>query len=191
MEALVVRLLPLRKQLFWFRYGGSTLLVGLAVLLRMSLHANLRGYSFYLFLPSVFFSAFLFGRGAAYWAILLSTLLSVGLFTEPYYSLVVRDDDVIPLALFLATCVGITEVTEALRRVLDRTTRAEQENALLLQELEHRTKNDLQMVAPCSGCRRTAMPTQPCKPPSGVRSVGFRSSPRRTIVSNGGIQLPW
>lgn len=151
MEALVVRLLPLRKQLFWFRYSGSTLLVGLAILLRMSLHANLRGYSFYLFLPSVFLSAFLFGRGAAYWAIFLSTLLSVGLFTEPYYSLVIRDDDVIPLALFLATCVGITEVTEALRRVLDRTTRAEQENALLLQELEHRTKNDLQMVASVLG----------------------------------------
>ena len=78
-------------------------------------------------------------------------LLSVGLFTEPYYSLVVREDDVIPLALFLATCVGITEVTEALRRVLDRTTRAEQENSLLLQELEHRTKNDLQMVASVLG----------------------------------------
>jgi len=58
METLVVRLLPLRKQLFWFRYSGSTLLVGLVLLLRMSLHANLHGYSFYLFLPSVFLSAF-------------------------------------------------------------------------------------------------------------------------------------
>ena len=29
METLVVRLLPLRKQLLWFRYSGSTLLVGL------------------------------------------------------------------------------------------------------------------------------------------------------------------
>ncbi len=151
MEELVVRLLPLRRLPFWLRYSGSTLLVGTATLLRMGLHGSLHDYSFYLFLPAVFLSAFGFGRGAAYWAIGLSLVLSVGLFTEPYYSLVVRHDDVIPLVLFLATCVGITEVTEALRRVLDRTARAEQENGLLLQELEHRTKNDLQMVASVLG----------------------------------------
>ena len=151
MEGFVLRLLPLRGQPPWLRYSGSTLLVGLAALLRTGLHRHLHDYSFYLFVPSVFIAALLFGRGAAYWAIALSTLLSIGLFTEPYYSLIVREDDVIPLALFLATCVGIAEVTEALRRVLDRTTRAEQENALLLQELEHRTKNDLQMIASLLG----------------------------------------
>ena len=151
MEGFVLRLLPLRGQPAWLRYSGSTLLVGLAALLRTGLHRHLHDYSFYLFVPSVFIAALLFCRGAAYWAVALSTLLSIGLFTEPYYSLIVREDDVIPLALFLATCVGIAEMTEALRRVLDRTTRAEQENALLLHELEHRTKNDLQMIASLLG----------------------------------------
>jgi two-component sensor histidine kinase len=116
-------------------------------MLRSSLHSRLNDHSYYLFVPAVFLSALIFGRAAGYAAIAVSAVLSVSLFTKPYYSLVVREDDVIPLLLLLATCVGITEVTEALRRVLDRTTRAEQENALLLRELEHRTKNDLQMVA--------------------------------------------
>jgi two-component sensor histidine kinase len=74
-------------------------------------------------------------------------IMSVGLFLEPFFRLVIHEDDAIPLALFLATSLGIAEVTEALTRLLDRTSCAEQENALLLEELEHRTKNDLQMIA--------------------------------------------
>jgi hypothetical protein len=103
----------------------------------------------------------------------------------------VRKDDVIPLALFLATCVGITEVTEALRRVLDRTIRAEQENALLLQELEHRTKNDLHMVASVLGLQANSHADPAVQAAPEARLAGFRSLPMRTIVSNGGIRLPW
>ncbi len=69
MEGLVLHLLPLRRQPLWLRYSGSTLLVGLAALLRTGLHRHLHDYSFYFFVPSVLFAAFLFGRSAAYWVI--------------------------------------------------------------------------------------------------------------------------
>ncbi len=196
MENLVIRLLPLRNQAFWVRYSGSTFLVGLAALLRMALHKNVHDYSFYFFVPAVFISSLLFGRNFGYWAIFLSVLLSVGLFTEPYYSLFVRDDNVIPLVLLLATCVGITEVTEALRRILDRVSHAEQENALLLRELEHRTKNNLQMVASVLGLQAKYAPGDSFNYPhlgSGFASFApramsvSRERPRhRTVFPGGG-----
>jgi two-component sensor histidine kinase len=147
MERVVSHLLPLRRQAWWVRYGGTTVLVALATILRMGLDGSLHDYSFYLFVPAIFVSALLLGHGPGYYALAVSIVLSVGLFLEPFFRLVVHEDDAIPLVLFVATSIGIVEVTEALRRVLDRTSRAEQENALLLEELEHRTKNDLQMIA--------------------------------------------
>jgi two-component sensor histidine kinase len=92
-------------------------------------------------------SALLFNRAVGYWATALATLLAFGVFTEPYFSLVIHPDDVIPLALFVGTCIGIVEMTDALRRVLDRISAAEQQNDLLLRELDHRTRNNLQMIA--------------------------------------------
>jgi two-component sensor histidine kinase len=147
MEGLVARLLPLRLQPFLVRSAISTAIVLMSALLRMGLHPHLQDHSFILFVPAVFLSSLLFDRPTGYWATMLATVMAIGVFTEPYYRFVVREDDVIPLALFVGTCVGLVEVTEALRRVLERVMRAEQENALLLQELDHRSRNNLQMIA--------------------------------------------
>ena len=97
----------------------------------------------------------------------------------------------IPLVLFLATCVAVTEVTEALRRVLDRTTRAEEENALLLQELEHRTKNDLHMVASVLEPQASSHTDDGVK--AALRSAVHRTHviAARTIVCSGAIQSQW
>ena len=145
-EQLIARSVPLRDQPAWVRYASATVITGAFTLLRAALHHHLHDYSFFLFMPAVFISSLLFGRGPGWWATSLSTLLAVGLFTYPSYRIVVDDDDIIPLILFVATCIGVSEINDALRSALARATQAEEQNALLLQEMEHRTKNNFQII---------------------------------------------
>lgn len=145
-EQLIARLVPLRDQPAWIHYASATVIAGVFTLLRAALHNHLHDYSFFLFMPAVFFSSLLFGRGAGLWVTGLSTLLAVGLFTYPVYRIVITNDDVIPLFLFVVTCLGASEISDALRSALARATQAEEQNALLLREMEHRTKNNFQII---------------------------------------------
>jgi two-component sensor histidine kinase len=122
------------------------MITGAFALLRAVLHQHLHDYSFFLFMPAVFLSSLLFGRGSGLWVTGLSALLAVGLFTDPFYRIIINDDDVIPLLLFVVTCLGVSEISDALRSTLARASRAEEQNALLLREMEHRTKNNFQII---------------------------------------------
>jgi two-component sensor histidine kinase len=147
LESLLTSLLPMRHRSFVFRYAFSTALLLLSTALRLGLGSRVPDESYILFIPAVFLSALLFDRAVGYWATALATLLAAGVFMQPYFSLIIQPDDTIPLVLFIVTCIGLVEITDALRRVLDRVSAAEQENALLLRELDHRTRNNLQMMA--------------------------------------------
>jgi two-component sensor histidine kinase len=145
-ERLVSRSVPLREQPAWMRYAFTTLIIGLFTLLRAALYQHLHDYSFFLFIPAVLLSSLLFGRGPGLWATGLASILAIGLFTYPVYRIVINDDDVIPLLLFALTCLGVSEIGDALRGALANATRAEEQNALLLREMEHRTKNNFQII---------------------------------------------
>jgi two-component sensor histidine kinase len=145
-EHLITRSVPLRDQPVWVRYASATLITGAFTLLRAALHQPMHDYSFFLFIPAVLLSALLFGRGPGLWATGLSTLLAVGLFTYPSYQIVINDDDILPLLFFVVTCLGVSEISDALRAALAHATQAEEQNALLLREMEHRTKNNFQII---------------------------------------------
>jgi two-component sensor histidine kinase len=124
----------------------ATVITAAFTLLRAALHHPLHDYSFFLFMPAVFLSSLLFGRGPGWWVTGLSTLLAVGLFTYPSYQIIINDDDILPLVLFVLMCLGVSEISDALRGALAHATRAEEQNALLLGEMEHRTKNNFQII---------------------------------------------
>src|SRR4051794_33409652 len=145
MENLLIRILPFKRFPILMRYGLSTLIVGFAFLLRLALNEQLENYPLLLFIPAVFLSALIFDRGSGYWATALSTVLASYFLIDPEASLGLSEDDVLPLAIYVAVCIGITTLTETLRRALE-ARQAEEEKGILLREMSHRTKNDLQTV---------------------------------------------
>jgi two-component sensor histidine kinase len=66
---------------------------------------------------------------------------------EPYGSFLIARQHIIALAFFTLECIGIAVLCEALRKALERATHAERGKDLMFQELAHRTKNNLQMIA--------------------------------------------
>jgi two-component sensor histidine kinase len=145
-EHTIERLLPLRDWTAWLRYGSAIVIVGAFAMLRAALNSHLHDYSFFLFIPAVFLSSLLFGRGPGWAATILSSLLAVGPFSYPPSRIAIADDDIIPLVLFVLTCLGMSEISGALRTALRRARDAEGRYVLLLRETEHRTKNNFQIV---------------------------------------------
>jgi two-component sensor histidine kinase len=87
----------------------------------------------------------LFSRGSGIYAAALSSVLLYVLVT-PQGDLLLPRVYILPLAGFAVTAVGLAIVSEALRTAWERAAAAEQAKDLLLQELAHRTKNNLAIV---------------------------------------------
>jgi two-component sensor histidine kinase len=105
------------------------------------------GYVFILYYPAVTLSALLLDRGAGLYAAILSAFLTVLLFIEPRFSLIIPTQaDAVALFIFLACSVVITLVAESFRLLLERLDAMEREKDLLFRELAHRTRNNLQIV---------------------------------------------
>jgi two-component sensor histidine kinase len=147
MESLLLRILPLGKYPVFLRYGVTTFMVGIVALIQIGLGATLDGYPLLLPIPVVFLAALIFDRGSGYWGTLLSAVVAVYFFLEPTNSFVLREDQVVPLMLFGAICIIITTLTEALRKTLEKVVDGQKQVSLLMSEMGHRAKNNLQMVS--------------------------------------------
>jgi K+-sensing histidine kinase KdpD len=147
MESLITALLPKQKHSILSRYLMTAAIVGVAALLRLSLAEELQHYPVLLFIPAVFLSALLFDRGSGFFATVLSAIVAVYLFIEPYWSFDIDIREFVPISIFMAVGFTISAVTEALRQTVAKLSRAEAQKTLLLEELGHRTKNDLFMVS--------------------------------------------
>jgi len=101
--------------------------------------------AFYALLPAVLAASVLFSRGSGIYSAALSTVLLYVLLT-PQGDLLLPRLYILPLAGFAVTAVGLAIVSEALRTAWERAAAAEQAKELLLQELAHRTKNNLAIV---------------------------------------------
>ena len=152
MENLVLRLLPSGKLPVLVRYGFTTLIVVLTLLLRVGLDGVLQQSPFLLFIPAVFLSALIFDRGSGYWATALSASLVLWLLNRAAPG-ALRYEHIIPLLLFIAISVAITVITESLRVALERVSDSARKLAvlhaqkdLLLREMAHRTRNNLQTM---------------------------------------------
>jgi hypothetical protein len=128
------------------RYTATVFITLVFTLLRVEMGERAGTYGFFVFIPAIFLSSLLFDRGSGLLATALSTA-ALAYIIEPFESFAVAQKHIIPLAFFVLECTGIAALCEALRHALERATQAEREKDLMSQELAHRTKNNLQMIA--------------------------------------------
>lgn len=147
MENMLVRLVPLRRFGLILRYSASTVIVAVTALVRFALEDPLQRFPLLLFIPAVFLCALLFDRGSGFFATLLSAAVSAYVFMEPHYSFEIGPQNWFALALFILIGFTMAGVTELLRRTMMRLQESETAKALLLEELAHRTKNDLAIIS--------------------------------------------
>jgi len=160
MENLVLRLLPRRRFGVALRYGASAAIVGVAVLLRLSLETPLHAFPLLLFFPPIFLSALMFDRGSGFFATLLSAIISAYIFFEPVFSFRIGLESGLVLVIFVLIGFGISAVIEALRHAVAQLDESERAKALLLEEMAHRTKNDLSIISSAIQLQSRAAPTR-------------------------------
>ncbi|AHG48851.1 hypothetical protein RLEG12_07905 (plasmid) [Rhizobium leguminosarum bv. trifolii CB782] len=146
MENLLFAMLPRTQTSTMVRYSITVGIVASATLLRVALKEPLQNYPLLLYVPAVFLAA-LIDRGSGYLATVLSAVVAAWIFIAPQWSLAIGTDQWLPLFLFVVIGFGITAVTESLRRAVTNLARSEKARAVQLEELGHRTKNDLATVA--------------------------------------------
>ncbi len=142
------------------RWGCAVLLVLLAFAARLLLFGPGPGFPYLLFFPAVILSGVLLDRGSGFVAALVSAALGI-FFVPPVGSLAVASpQDALGAALYLAIALAVAALVEALHRAHAETVRAhaeaeaararaeagERERDLLLAELGHRVKNDMQRL---------------------------------------------
>lgn len=154
MEDFFRRLSSSLPRAVWAQYGITLLLVGLTALVRHALDPLLFKYPFLLFIPTIFVIALLFDRGSGYLAVALSGLFSAWFFMKPEGMLwVAEPGDRLAFLIYMALGFGIAGGAHALRRAnerlrdySDRLAAANEEKDLMLHEIHHRIRNDLQQI---------------------------------------------
>src|SRR5215510_634770 len=141
----VLRLLPTRPQPAVVRYATTTGLVGLCFLAVLGLQDRGGVLGFYVMVPAIFLASVLFDRSSGIYATALSAVL-LYLLVKPAESLLPPQPYILPLLTFVLVALGLAIVSEGLRAAWDRAVAAERAKDMLLQELGHRTKNNLAMV---------------------------------------------
>jgi len=142
MEAFLHRLLDMRSDFpIWLRYILTLGLVGIAFFARLLLEDRLGAYPFLLFIPAILLASVIFDRGSGILATAAGAALAAG-----YLMRGPASSEAIPLALFMVTGLCIAAVTELLRTTLRNLAEAKRFTEVLLQELAHRTRNDLATI---------------------------------------------
>jgi two-component sensor histidine kinase len=144
MEEIFKRLPPKPRHVV-VRLGFTACFVTVGFLALIGVRAQGGVLGFFLLFPAIFLASVLFDRGSGLFATALSMVLLYVLLT-PSNTLLIPSEFILPLLLFVLLGVGFAIISEGLRSALDRAAAAERAKDLLLQELGHRTKNNLAMV---------------------------------------------
>jgi len=138
--------LPDRPQPIIIRYGLTLFIMVLSALIQIGVF-HLTGFNgYFLLIPGIFVTGFLFDHGSAFFATLLAlciatyTTASDGAIGSAY-------EAAVPLVLFGVTGFAIAFVSEALRNAMERLVKVERTKDVLLRELDHRTKNNMMSIA--------------------------------------------
>ena len=126
-------------------YGVTMVLIAAVLLLELAFPQVFHRYL--PFLPVVLFAAVAFGRNIGFTATLLSAAAANAFAVVGYGWVAVRWPETIFLLLYLVIGLGFSWLAEAHSHAIGALRRAEAEKSLLLDELTHRTRNDLMMVA--------------------------------------------
>lgn len=131
----------------WVRYGLTLAMVGLFALLRLALSDTMAGRSFLILMPPVLLAALFLDFRSAVLAAFLSTGAALWLWIDPRGSFMPDDpDDLLAATLFFSIGLTIAWLAEALRRAFRTAAASARDHALLLREVNHRVRNDLQTV---------------------------------------------
>jgi len=136
----------------WTEYVLASGMVLLSLFARNALIGDREAYHLYVFfMPAILLASMVLRHGGGILAVLLSAVLIKAFYIPPLWSGWVNDpDDAVAIAVFIGSGLVTAVMGSALHRILfrlakanDQIAAAERQNALLLDELTHRFKNDL------------------------------------------------
>ena len=134
--------LPPKQQTVALRYGVSALLMACSLGVFAVMEAQSGFIGLYILLPAIFLAGLMFDRGSAFFA----TLLAVA---GVLWVLRLQLSSALTLPLLFFTLIGIAfaAFAELLRKEMEKVVASERSKTLLLQEVAHRTKNNLAMLS--------------------------------------------
>jgi two-component system, sensor histidine kinase PdtaS len=134
--------LPEKQQTVATRYGVSALLMACSLVVFAAMEAQSGFIGLYILLPAIFLAGLMFDRGSAFFA----TLLAVA---GVLWVLRLQLSSALTLPLLFFTLIGIAfaAFAELLRKEMEKVVASERSKTLLLQEVAHRTKNNLAMLS--------------------------------------------
>jgi two-component system, sensor histidine kinase PdtaS len=134
--------LPAKQQTVATRYGVSALLMACSLVVFAAMEAQSGFIGLYILLPAIFLAGLMFDRGSAFFA----TLLAVA---GVLWVLRLQLSSALALPLLFFTFIGIAfaAFAELLRKEMEKVVASERSKTLLLQEVAHRTKNNLAMLS--------------------------------------------
>ena len=124
------------------RYAISASVMLACAVLQMALQMQTGSPGYFLLLPGVFLSGLIFDRGSGVFA----AMIAVAVAAYVSYAGSIGIDYFATNALFAITAAGTAAVAEFQRAELRRVVMADKTKALLLQEMAHRTKNNLTIL---------------------------------------------
>jgi two-component sensor histidine kinase len=141
MESLLY-LLPARPQPLAARYGLSALLMACSLGIFAAMEAQSGFIGLFILLPAIFLVGLMFDRGSAFFATLLAVAGVLWLLRTQWSSTLA-----LPLLFFTFVGFVFAACAELLRKEMERVVASERSKSLLLQEIAHRTKNNLAMLS--------------------------------------------
>ncbi len=134
--------LPAKQQTVATRYGVSALLMACSLVVFAAMEAQSGFIGLYILLPAIFLAGLMFDRGSAFFA----TLLAVA---GVLWVLRLQLSSALTLPLLFFTLIGIASAAfaELLRKEMEKVVASERSKTFLLQEVAHRTKNNLAMLS--------------------------------------------
>lgn len=157
-----MRLANFRRQGPPLRYGAGVVIAASAVFLRMLLDPFVTGVQFITFFPAVMLATYLAGTRTGLVTAVLCGLAGWYFFLEPRNSFAITNSaEAISLTTFMAVSGVMAWAIGGLTLALERERRHLNQQRLLVEELNHRVKNNLSVVQAIA--RQTLKP-EACKP---------------------------
>lgn len=126
----------------------ATSFVGIALVARLAIHDHISPYRALFFIPTVVLATIFIGRGFGIFTSVLSTAVLLFFFVEPAYSFAVaRSEDGLGLIFFLAISTSLVLLIEPLQEGLVSCHSRVGQVELLMKEMQHRMRNNLQIAA--------------------------------------------
>jgi two-component system, sensor histidine kinase PdtaS len=138
----ILDLLPPKPQPLAVRYGVSALLIACSLGVFAAMEAQSGVICLYILLPAIFLAGVMFDRGSAFVATGLAVAGVLWLLRLRLSSTLA-----LPLLLFAFVSLAFATVAELLRNEMEKVVASERSKTLLLQEIAHRTKNNLAMLS--------------------------------------------